>query len=1758
MKIAHFGTFDVENYGDLLFPLVLERRLGHLCEEIVHVSPLGGPAVWRGCRPTIQAADVLRRRPEVDAVLLGGGHLLHSSRSGVEAYETGDGFPLVAYPSLWLGSAQWAATHGLPLAWNAPGAPRPFTAASAPLVGWAASVSRYVSVRDRFSAELLRSAGASSTVSVVPDTGLDVAALWTEATLRDAYERAFAARGRDVPDRTLCLHFNSRYVDEPISALAERVDRMAALAQATPVLLALGPCHGDGSIAEEIGGRARSRPLLVERPRSLVEAVALLACSDAYIGSSLHGFITASAFGRRGAIVASEVATGFRKFTGLLEQHGLTEWLLPSWAVAEETLDELLTADGDAWARVPRTAAPLLDAHWARLEAALGGIDERRRPVRGALTRLDELVAGRSGRPPIYQPLVLEELERIDRRADEGRARARDALSERDRALSGRADVEDTLREREDELEAVRAAREEAERKVGEREEDLRAAEVGRQESRNALREQEEALRAAEATREALEERIATHKRALERRVRQVEEASESRERLERELAAHRIDAEAAADERGRLEAELSTQLEEARYAAAEASSLHARLEQIDRSFAEQLEENERALATAKAEISRLQDARKTAVAAELAATRQTREAERARSSLDAELADRTRALERLRVRFQRVSIAGRRSQEDAHARGLALQRALRARDAAVAALRSREQYLSYTSKRLDHAARDLEGLRAQLTEAERMALEERAARERATLSAASERDKREQGARETARRLLERRLSGAETSARSRFDEAERLRAELKAVGREAETESAELSGVIEELQRALGDTRADIERVSRSRSWRWGHRLVRLLSTLALRRSVRPEGAVEAALERLDALDPQVRTRRPGRTVLRSAVEGGRRRPKVAVICWDMGHNPLGRAHLIAGVLARSFEVELVGAQFPRFGTSIWAPVRDSSIPMRAFEGASFPGHLARMDEIAASIDADAVYVSKPRLPSYELGMLAKAQRACPLLLDVDDRELAFFGATTAIDLDEAAARAGDPDFAIPFGETWTRVFDGLIPCADHLTVSNAALQSCYGGELFPHVRDERVFDPSLYDRDAVRAKLGFGPEDRVVLFIGTPREHKGLFEIAEALERIGDPRNKLCVVGSAPDKSVRKRLEALPRERVRLLPDQPYAELPRNLAVGDLICLFQDPRSEIARYQMPAKFTDGLAMGVPMIARRVPPLEAAAADGLVELVDGAPLHERIAEALDDRDARRERALAARERFLEEYSYAAMAPRLKRTVERLLESPSPLASPVKRVIAFQREAFDARLSGELTRPEGGAPRARVESTAVSATSNGRGAGPPTTPPNSARRRGRALTTRPPLDIVFFWKQNDTGVYGRRSDMIMKYLARSDDVRRIVHFDTPVDGEALYQTLREDEEMAHQAKLIARRTLRRAAGREHHGKLRSYAFVHRPESDGLPRRIRRLPLRSEYMEWLASVLDDNGVGLTARTVLWVCPRNFDFPTIAETLRHDLVVADVIDDHRAWVDPSSSYHRKLTQNYEEILGLSDLVLANTESVGRSMSEYIDGEIHVVPNACEPPAEMSRAVIKPRELRRMKGPILGYVGNLSSRIDTSLLDHVANARPGWNLVLIGSAHLSRAVIALDRHPNVHFLGVKPYEEAQRYVRHFDVGIVPHLDNELTRSMHPLKVFVYCSAGVPVVSTDIANLPELAELVDVAGTPGEFVAKVESALRAGKRALSERDRNVLERESWPVRIDTILPMIHAWLDDADSGQLRAREGSASRTR
>jgi len=176
---------------------------------------------------------------------------------------------------------------------------------------------------------------------------------------------------------------------------------------------------------------------------------------------------------------------------------------------------------------------------------------------------------------------------------------------------------------------------------------------------------------------------------------------------------------------------------------------------------------------------------------------------------------------------------------------------------------------------------------------------------------------------------------------------------------------------------------------------------------------------------------------------------------------------------------------------------------------------------------------------------------------------------------------------------------------------------------------------------------------------------------------------------------------------------------------------------------------------------------------------------------------------------------------------------------------------------------------------------------------------------------------------------------------------------------------------------------------------------------------------------------------------------------------------------------------------------------------------------------------------PDELAKIDGPIIGYVGNLSSRIDVDLIEYVATSRPDWTVVLIGSTHAGQEVLRAARLRNVKILGPRRYEEAKRFIRAFDVAIVPHIDNVMTQSMNPLKVFVYCSLGVPVVSTELANLDELRDMITTASDPADFVRGIEAAIGRGRQNLTKKQLRLLQENSWPVRATRAQTLVDAAL-------------------
>lgn len=394
------------------------------------------------------------------------------------------------------------------------------------------------------------------------------------------------------------------------------------------------------------------------------------------------------------------------------------------------------------------------------------------------------------------------------------------------------------------------------------------------------------------------------------------------------------------------------------------------------------------------------------------------------------------------------------------------------------------------------------------------------------------------------------------------------------------------------------------------------------------------------------------------------------------------------------------------------------------------------------------------------------------------------------------------------------------------------------------------------------------------------------------------------------------------------------------------------------------------------------------------------------------------------------------------------------------------------------------------------------------------------------------PYDLIWFWKQNDTGLYGRRQDHLLRVLSASPRIRRVIHFDRPVAVADLFEGARLGRHpLARHENRVLLQTLGRLGSRVSRGKVSRHTFLYADERSPWLGRV--LPAAAGYVEWVRGILKRAGVG-AGRTVFWVCPRNPSFPGMVRKLGPGLAVADCIDDHRAWPEATPDFVAKVQQNYQAILDCCDLVLANGAGMRDALTEF-GRPVTIVESGVE---TVDRAAPCPRDLARISRPILGYAGNLSARIDVALLRRLAERHPEWSIVLIGVARAGDAVQALGSLPNVHLLGVRPHAAIGAYARHFDVAIVPHTDDALTRSMAPLKVGLYCAAGVPVVSTRVANLGPLAQVIDVATSADAFEACVARALAEPippERA-ARRDA-ILAASSWERRGDEILALIDA---------------------
>ncbi|MFB9243671.1 glycosyltransferase [Massilia antarctica] len=258
---------------------------------------------------------------------------------------------------------------------------------------------------------------------------------------------------------------------------------------------------------------------------------------------------------------------------------------------------------------------------------------------------------------------------------------------------------------------------------------------------------------------------------------------------------------------------------------------------------------------------------------------------------------------------------------------------------------------------------------------------------------------------------------------------------------------------------------------------------------------------------------------------------------------------------------------------------------------------------------------------------------------------------------------------------------------------------------------------------------------------------------------------------------------------------------------------------------------------------------------------------------------------------------------------------------------------------------------------------------------------------------------------------------------------------------------------------------------------------------------------------------------------------------LLQTVHPSLVVYDCMDELSAFKNAPP----QLLQRESALLKTADIVFTGGPSLYQAKRER-HANAHCFSSSVDL-AHFSKALDRARahpSQRALPQPRLGFYGVIDERFDTDLLRAVAEARPEWQLIMVGPV-VKIDPASLPRSPNIHYMGQAKYEELPEYLAGWQVCLMPFALNESTKFISPTKVLEYMAAELPIVSTDITDVSQpYGNIVSIAHSPEQFIAACEAALAMSpeaKQTMIDAMRDVVQATSWDATADSMHQLMQA---------------------
>lgn len=240
-------------------------------------------------------------------------------------------------------------------------------------------------------------------------------------------------------------------------------------------------------------------------------------------------------------------------------------------------------------------------------------------------------------------------------------------------------------------------------------------------------------------------------------------------------------------------------------------------------------------------------------------------------------------------------------------------------------------------------------------------------------------------------------------------------------------------------------------------------------------------------------------------------------------------------------------------------------------------------------------------------------------------------------------------------------------------------------------------------------------------------------------------------------------------------------------------------------------------------------------------------------------------------------------------------------------------------------------------------------------------------------------------------------------------------------------------------------------------------------------------------------------------------------------LRPDICIYDCMDELSAFKDPPA----RLVEHEAQLFATADLVFTGGESLYQAKRAQ-HPRVYAFPSSIDA-VHFGKArgrLEEPADQHLIPNPRIGFFGVIDERMDLGLVANTAARMPDCHFVMLGPV-VKIDPATLPRAPNLHWLGGKSYDELPSYLGHWSAGWMPFALNESTRFISPTKTPEFLAAGVPVVSTAIADVVRPYGTMGLVGiaSSDDIVEKLRKALaRKGDATWLGKVDAFLAGKSW----------------------------------